>query len=81
MHCTSYMCMFLYKLCSSKLTQVSSCHYFLLYSETTSRSSYDKMRNDRKEKCDDFGNKHILKAHLSLFYDIYLFSDTQKHLA
>lgn len=56
-------------------------HYFLLYSKNTSRSSYDKMKNDRKEKCDDMGNKHILKANLSLFYDIYLSSYTQEHQA
>lgn len=65
-----------------QLTQVSSCviiFFFIL--KKHSRSSYDKMKNDRKEKCNDIKNKHILKANLSLFYDIYLSSYIQEHLA
>lgn len=68
-----------------KLTQVSSCIIIFVFilkkTIKTSRSSYDKMKNDRKEKCDDIGNKHILKGNLSLFYDIYLSSYTQEYLA
>lgn len=82
MHYTSYMLIFLYKLYSIRLTQVSSCvtiFFFILKKHL--KSSYDKMKNDRKEKCNDIGNKHILKANLSLFYDIYLSSYTQEHLA
>lgn len=52
-------------------------HYFLLYSkqtnkQKTSRFFYDKIKNDRKEKCYNMGNKYILKVNLSLFYDTYL---------
>lgn len=39
------------------------------------------MKNDRKEKCNDMGNKHILEANLSLFHDIHLSSYTQEHQA
>lgn len=39
------------------------------------------LKNDRKEKCNNTGYKHILKANLSQFYDMYLSSYTQEHLA
>ena len=66
-----------------KLTLVSSCIIIFIFilKKKTSRSSYDKKKNDREEKCDDIGNKHILKGNLSLFYDIYLSSCTQEYPA
>lgn len=67
-----------------KLTQASICiiiFFFILNKQTKkpSRSSYDKMKNDRKEKFYDMGNKYILKVNLSLFYDTYLSSYAQEH--
>lgn len=48
-------------------------YYFFFYFKKILRFFYVKMKNDRKEKCDDIGNKYILKVNLLLFYDIYLF--------
>lgn len=69
-HCT---CLGSYKRCVTKLTQVEFMYDYFLYSKKTSRSSYDNTKNDRKEKCDDIANKHILKANCHCFRSyIYL---------